>query len=199
MKLTRFTNHRPASNSRPRSSQSGQAGTIRKLSGAARITAATASPCSNSRGTTGMEWTSSAKPTAAMNSVAPNTATGIFISAVPANAMTADGRDQRGRDHRDARALRRRNPMRRARIRLCQRDPQQQRPDRPCQDARQQRRRHGGGQRQQELRTGHSIRVESCSEDYLGTSIGAVPCAAFSALKIQTSPPTAPTMKDTAP
>ena len=87
MKLTRFTNHRPASNSKPRSSQSGQAGTIRKLSGAARITAATANPCSSSRGTTGMEWTSSAKPTAAMNSVAPKTATGIFISAAPANAM----------------------------------------------------------------------------------------------------------------
>ena len=33
MKLTRFTNHRPASTSRPRSIQSGQAGTIRKLVG----------------------------------------------------------------------------------------------------------------------------------------------------------------------
>ena len=32
-----------------------------------------------------------------------------------------------------------------------------------------------------------------------GTSIGAAPCAAFSALKIHTSPPNAPTMKDTAP
>ena len=89
MKLTRFTNHRPASNSRPRSSQSGQAGTIRRFSGAARITAATASPCSSSRGTTGIELTSSAKPTAAMNSVAPKTATGIFMSAVPASAMAA--------------------------------------------------------------------------------------------------------------
>ena len=38
-------------------------------------------PCSSSRGSTGMELTSSAKPTAAMNSVAPKTATGIFISA----------------------------------------------------------------------------------------------------------------------
>ena len=34
---------------------------------------------------------------------------------------------------------------------------------------------------------------------YSGTSIGAAPCAAFSALKIHTSPPNAPTMKDTAP
>src|SRR5450755_4422784 len=34
---------------------------------------------------------------------------------------------------------------------------------------------------------------------YSGTSIVAEPCAAFSALKIQTSPPTAPTIKDTAP
>ena len=33
MKLTRFTNHRPASNSRPRSSQSGQAGTILQIFG----------------------------------------------------------------------------------------------------------------------------------------------------------------------
>ena len=32
-----------------------------------------------------------------------------------------------------------------------------------------------------------------------GTSIGAAPLAAFSALKIHTSPPNAPTMKDTAP
>ncbi len=60
-----------------------------------------------------------------------------------------NGRDQRGRDHRDARALRRRNPMGRARIRPCQRYSHQQRPDRPCQGARQQRRRHCGGKRQQ--------------------------------------------------
>ena len=60
-----------------------------------------------------------------------------------------DGRDQRGRDHRDACALRRRNPMGRARIRPCQRYSHQHRPDRPCQDARQQRRRHCGGKRQQ--------------------------------------------------
>ena len=46
-------------------------------------------PAAVSRGSTGMDLTSSAKPTAAMNSVAPKTATGIFISAVPAKAMTA--------------------------------------------------------------------------------------------------------------
>jgi hypothetical protein len=52
-----------------------------------------------------------------------------------------NGRDQRSRDHRDASALRRRNAMGRACIRPCQRYSYQQRPDRPCQDARQQRRR----------------------------------------------------------
>ena len=43
MKLTRFTNQRPASNSRPRSIQSGQAGTIRRSPDAVKSMAATAS------------------------------------------------------------------------------------------------------------------------------------------------------------
>ena len=59
------------------------------------------------------------------------------------------GNDQRGRNDRDARALRGRNAMRRARIRLCQCDPQEQRPDRRCHDARQQSRRGSRGKRQQ--------------------------------------------------
>ena len=43
------------------------------------------------------------------------------------------------------------------------------------------------------------LRVAVTLEIYLGTSMGAVPCAAFSALKIHTSPPKAPTRKYTAP
>src|SRR5258705_11629341 len=73
--------------------------------------------------------------------------------------------------------------------------PQKQWPDRPRQDSR----KHGGcsdrQKRQEQIRRDHSARYGR----YSGTSIGAEPCAAFSALKIQTSPPKAPTMNDTAP
>ena len=41
--------------------------------------------------------------------------------------------------------------------------------------------------------------ILSHAADYSGTSIGAAPWAAFSALKIQTRPPNAPTRKVTAP
>src|SRR6266702_2200993 len=68
--------------------------------------------------------------------------------------------------------------------------PQKPGPDRPA---------HGGSNdgenRQGQLRNDHSIQ---CGR-YSGTWIGAEPCAAFSALKIHTSPPNAPTIKDTAP
>src|SRR6476620_11443936 len=67
--------------------------------------------------------------------------------------------------------------------------------DRPNYSGRQ----HGGGndgeERQGRFGNGHSAQ---CGR-YSGTWIGADPCAAFSALKIQTSPPNAPTRKDTAP
>ena len=63
MKLTRFTNQRPASRSRPRSIQSGQGGTIRRSPGAVKMIAPTANACSNSRGSTGIDLRSSAKPT----------------------------------------------------------------------------------------------------------------------------------------
>ena len=46
-------------------------------------------PAAASRGSTGIELTSSAKPTAAMNSVAPNSATGSMRSGVTALAMIA--------------------------------------------------------------------------------------------------------------
>jgi hypothetical protein len=113
MKLTRFTNHRPVTSNRPRSTQSGQAGTIPKL------------PCSSSRTTTGMDLTSSAKPTVAMNSVAPNAAIGIVVCAAPASAMTAAAEIS-------VVAITA-TPARygvgiRSRIGLCQRDPQHQRP-----------------------------------------------------------------------
>ena len=68
-----------------------------------------------------MELTSSAKPTAAMNSVAPKTRDGNFHLGRAGKGDDRDGRDQRGRDHRDACALRRRNAMGGARIRLRQR------------------------------------------------------------------------------
>ena len=78
MKLTRFTNQRPASKSRPRSIQSGQVATILTVSGVVKRTAATAAPCSNSRGSTGIDLMSSANPTTAMNSVAAKIAGGML-------------------------------------------------------------------------------------------------------------------------
>src|SRR6266702_3062464 len=73
--------------------------------------------------------------------------------------------------------------------------PQKPGPDRPGHGGRNRGRSNDGENREEQLRNDHSIR---CSR-YSGTWIGAEPCAAFSALKIHTSPPNAPTMKDTAP
>jgi hypothetical protein len=87
------------------------------------------------------------KPTAAMNNVAPNTATGIFISAVPAKAMTVTAAISVAAITACP-ALRRRNPMGRARIR----PPALFAPaaaGSPRSDARQQRRGHCCGKRQQ--------------------------------------------------
>ena len=115
----------------PRSTHSGQAGTIRRSPGAASRIAATAAACSSSRGSTSMDLMSSAKPTMAMNSAAPKTASGIFSPAAPPQTTIAQDDQQRCRDHRDARALRRRDAVRRPRIRPRERVPQQHRPDCP--------------------------------------------------------------------
>ena len=97
MKLTRFTNHSPASNSRLRSSQSGQVGTIRRCSGAARITRATARPCSSSRGSTGIELDVIGKTHSRDKQRRAKNRDGDFqLSRAGKNAMPR-GDDQRGR------------------------------------------------------------------------------------------------------
>src|SRR5258707_13486212 len=73
--------------------------------------------------------------------------------------------------------------------------PQKPGPDRPGHGGRNHGRSNDGENREEQLRNDHSIR---CGR-YSGTWIGAEPCAAFSALKIHTSPPNAPTANDTAP
>src|SRR5258706_14564272 len=73
--------------------------------------------------------------------------------------------------------------------------PQKPGPDCPDHGGRNHGRSNEDENREEQLRNDHSIR---CSR-YSGTWIGTEPCAAFSALKIHTSPPNAPTMKDTAP
>src|SRR5258707_15691701 len=73
--------------------------------------------------------------------------------------------------------------------------PQKPGPDRPGDGGRNHGRGNDGENRKEQLRNDHSIR---CSR-YSGTGIGAEPCTAFSALKIHTRPPNAPTRKDTAP
>src|SRR3979490_2885255 len=72
---------------------------------------------------------------------------------------------------------------------------QQPGPDRPNQAGRQQRCGTDGANREGQSGNGH---FTQCGR-YSGTSIGAKPFAAFSALKIHTSPPNAPTINDTAP
>jgi hypothetical protein len=89
MKLTRLTNHRPASSRIARSIQSGQPGTSLRLSEAVKMMMATAAPCSNSRGGTAIDLMSSAKPVTAMNSVAAKIASGIFSSGAPVPIMMA--------------------------------------------------------------------------------------------------------------
>src|SRR5437773_6289299 len=89
MKLTRFTNQRPASNSRPRSIQSGQAGTILTSPGIVKRIVPTATACSISRGSTGMDLTSSANPTMAMNSDAAKIAVTTFKFTASAYAVMA--------------------------------------------------------------------------------------------------------------
>ena len=111
--------------------------------------------------------------------------------------MTAAGDDQRCRDHRDAGALRRRNAMRRARIRLCQRMPQHHRPDRPGDD-----RPTAARPARRQRSDRHAIRNWSFVSDariIRELRSGLAPWAAFSGLKIHTSPPNMPTRNDTAP
>ena len=67
----------------------------------------------------------------AMNSDAAKTAAGIFSSDRAGPAMMAPATTSVAAITAMPRALRRRNAMRRPRIRPCQRMPQQQRPDRP--------------------------------------------------------------------
>lgn len=81
MKFTRFTNHIPASRITPRSSASGNAGTMRAVSGAVNTTVPTAAACSTSRTSTGSDLMSSANPTSAIATVAPTSAGGIATSA----------------------------------------------------------------------------------------------------------------------
>src|SRR6478609_8554784 len=73
--------------------------------------------------------------------------------------------------------------------------PQKPGPDRPGRGGRKHGRSDDGENRQEQPGNDHSIQ---CGR-YSGTRIGIEPCAAFSALKIHTSPPNAPTIKDTAP
>src|SRR5882757_2552402 len=73
--------------------------------------------------------------------------------------------------------------------------PQQPGSDRPDDPGRKHRCGAGGENRQGQFGNGHPTQCRR----YSGTSIGVEPCAAFSALRIQTSPPKAPTIKDTAP
>ena len=131
MKLTRLTNQSPASTRRPRSTQNGTDGAMRRSLGLVSTIAPTASACSKSRGSTGTGLMSSAKPSAAMNRAAPKSPAGKIE---PASGMQSEGqaRDhQRRRDHGNACALRRRSLMRRSRIRLCQRVLQKLRTDQP--------------------------------------------------------------------
>ena len=105
------------------------------------------------------------------------------------------GYHQRRRNHRDACSLRRWDMMGRPRIRLCKRVFQEQGPEGPGQARRQHRRGSGRQKRKPQFGNGHAIQRRR----YSGTWIGAAPWAAFSAEKIHTSPPKAPTMNDTAP
>src|SRR6202790_4338533 len=73
--------------------------------------------------------------------------------------------------------------------------PRKPGPDRPRHGGRKHGCSNDGQNRKGKQRNDHSIQ---CGR-YSGTWIGAEPCAAFSALKIHTSPPNAPTAKDTAP
>ena len=135
---------------------------------------------------------------AAMNSVAPNTATGIFISAAPANAMTTTAAISVAaitampppcgvgiRCEERAFGLASATRMSSGRIAHVRTPDNSAAGTAAANDS-----------RRCELAILSAWKV---ARSYLGTSIGAVPRAAFSALNIQTSPPTAPTMKDTAP
>ena len=111
------------------------------------------------------------------------------MADVPTNAMTRAGDHQRGRDHRDAGALRRRDAMGRPRIRRCERVLAAAVAGLPSDEARQQRRRCSSGKRQAVIANWPFCPTRKTSAyvltDYFGTSIGAAPCAAFSALKIR--------------
>src|SRR5262249_11099163 len=87
MKLTRLTNQTPANRNNARPIQTEHAGTILKSAGADKTRTPTAIACKKSLGKTGIGLMSSTRPTAAMNSDEPNSATGIRRSAVLAEVM----------------------------------------------------------------------------------------------------------------
>ena len=131
MKLTRLTNQSPASTRRPRSTQNGTDGAMRRSLGLVSTIAPTASACSKSRGSTGTGLMSSAKPSAAMNKAAPKSPAGKIE---PASGMKA-----KARPATTSVAAITAMPapcgvgslMRRSRSRLCQRVLQKLRTDQP--------------------------------------------------------------------